>query len=71
METIRLWEAGLARPLPRHYSRFVEFLGYDPEPAGQTLATRRRNARRSVGLTQAELAACLGLDEDTVVDLEA
>jgi DNA-binding XRE family transcriptional regulator len=70
-ETIRLWESGLARPIPRHYGRIVQFLGYDPEPAGQTLARRLRTARRSVGLTQTELAAELGLDEGTVVDLEA
>jgi transcriptional regulator with XRE-family HTH domain len=69
-ETVHLWETGRAKPLPRHYSRVVRFLGYDPEPAGSDLAGRLRAHRRAEGLTQAELAARLGTDEGTIVDLE-
>jgi transcriptional regulator with XRE-family HTH domain len=69
-ETVGLWENGLARPLPCHYGRIVQFLGYDPEPAGSDLPERVRARRRAQGLTQAELAARLGTDEGTIVDLE-
>jgi DNA-binding transcriptional regulator YiaG len=69
-ETVHLWETGRARPLARHYGRVVRFLGYDPEPAGFDMAGRIRARRRAEGLTQAELAAWLGTDEGTIVDLE-
>jgi transcriptional regulator with XRE-family HTH domain len=70
VETVRMWEAGRARPLPRHHSRLVRFLGDDPEPAGSGRGERIRARRRRLGLTQAELAAALGIDEGTVNDLE-
>jgi transcriptional regulator with XRE-family HTH domain len=69
-ETVHLWETGRARPLPRHFGRIVRFLGFDPEPGGSDLAGRIRTRRRAEGLTQAELAARLGTDEGTIVDLE-
>jgi len=69
-ETVGLWEAGLARPLPKYYGRIVRFLGYDPEPADGTLAGRLKAVRLRLGLTQELLAARLGLDEGTVSDLE-
>ncbi len=69
-ETVHLWEAGRARPLPRHYGRIVRFLGYDPEPVASGLGQRVRSRRRARGLSPAELATLLGIDEGTVVDLE-
>jgi transcriptional regulator with XRE-family HTH domain len=66
VETIGLWEKGRVRPLPRHYSRIVQFLGYDPEPEGEGLPDRLRAVRRRCGLTQAELAARLGQDEHQI-----
>jgi transcriptional regulator with XRE-family HTH domain len=70
-ETIRLWGSGSAKPLPRHFGRIVEFLGTDPDPAGESLGARLRAVGRRAGLTQAELAAALGLDEGTLIDLGA
>ncbi len=70
-ETVHLWETGHARPLPRHYGRIVRFLGYDPEPGGANLGEWIRATRRRRGLTQAELAALIGVDEGTVADIEA
>ena len=69
-ETVRLWETGRARPLPRNYGQIVRFLGKDPEPAGDGLGERLRAWRRRQGLTQARLAADLGLDERAVTDFE-
>jgi transcriptional regulator with XRE-family HTH domain len=48
----------------------VRFLGYNPEEGGSDPAGRLRARRRAEGLTQAELAARLGTDEGTIVDLE-
>ena len=70
-ETVGLWENGLARPLPRHYGNIVRFLGYDPEPGGQTVAGRLRAVRRRLGLSQAEFAAKVGLDEGSVCRWES
>lgn len=64
------WERGKARPLARRYGSIVRFLGYDPEPAGDTLGGRLRAVRLRLGLSQEELAARTGLDEGTIVDLE-
>jgi transcriptional regulator with XRE-family HTH domain len=69
-ETVHLWETGRAQPLPRRYGRIVRFLGYDPEPGASGLGERVRARRRAQGLTQAELAALVGTDEGTIVDLE-
>jgi transcriptional regulator with XRE-family HTH domain len=69
-ETVRLWESGRSRPLPRHYGRIVRFLGYDPAEDGASPGGRLRALRRRLGLTQVEMARQLGVDEGTVVDLE-
>lgn len=58
-------ERGQAKPLPRHYRAVVRFLGYDPESVDGALADRLAVIRRRLGLTQADLAARLGLDEGT------
>jgi transcriptional regulator with XRE-family HTH domain len=70
-ETVVLWENGLARPLARHYCRIVRFLGYDPEPGDQSLAGRLRTIRRRLGLSQADFAAKVGLDEGSVCRWES
>jgi len=70
-EAVHLWELDRFLPLARHYGRLVRVLGVDPEPPSHSLAERLRAARRRAGLTQAELARRLGLDEGTVVDFEA
>jgi len=70
-EAVHLWELDRFRPLARHHARLVRVLGVDPEPSCHGLAERLRAARRRAGLTQTELARRLGLDEGTIVDLEA
>lgn len=70
-KTIGLWENGLARPLPRSYGRIVRFLGYDPEPGDLSVAGRLRAVRRRLGLSQADFAAKVGLDEGSVCRWES
>jgi DNA-binding XRE family transcriptional regulator len=69
-ETVANWELGKAKPLVRHTAGLIRFLGYDPVGAEDSLPGRIRAARRRLGLTQAEVAARLGLDEGTLLDLE-
>src|SRR5258706_14061829 len=65
------WESGLARPLPRQYGQIVRFLGYDPEPGDGSVSGRFRTIRRRLGLSQAEFAAKVGLDEGGVCRWES
>lgn len=70
METLANWELGKTKPLVRHLAGVIRFLGYDPVQAEDSLPGRFRAARRRLGLTQAEAAVRLGLDEGTALDLE-
>lgn len=70
-ETVQLWESDRFRPLARHYGQVVRVMDFDPEGSDQDLPERLRASRRRAGLTQAELARRLRLDEGTVADLEA
>lgn len=70
-ETIAAWELGRTGPGIRQMAKIVRFLGFDPEPSGSSSGERLKAARRRAGLTQVELAGRLGVDEGTVVDLEA
>jgi transcriptional regulator with XRE-family HTH domain len=71
VDTVTLWENGHVRPLPRHYGPIVRFLGYDPEPGDRSVAGRLRAVRRRLGLSQAQFAAKVGLDEGSVCRWES
>lgn len=64
--TVSNWERGTERPLIRHIAAIIGFLGYDPEPAPETLPGRLQSIRRQLGLTQADLATRLGQDEGQI-----
>jgi len=64
--TVRNWEIGRCCPLPRHHGAVIKFLGADPEPTPQSIPGRLASVRRRLGLTQAEFAAKVGLDEGSV-----
>jgi len=68
--TVRNWESGRCEPLVRQIPGIIRLLGRNPEPPGRSLGGRLRVARRRLGLTQAELARTLALDEGTLSDVE-
>lgn len=70
--TVAGWELGRCQPSIRHWPLVVDFLGCcDPTGTTASLGERLRALRRRHGWTQSELAAQAGLDEGTVIDLEA
>ena len=71
VETVAHWEKGRVEPLPRQYPGLIRFLGYDPTGEVSSIGSRLRTLRRQLGLTQAEFAARLGLDEGTVSGWES
>ncbi|HZH03069.1 MAG TPA: helix-turn-helix domain-containing protein [Myxococcaceae bacterium] len=69
--TVNNWERGRTEPDLRLWPRLLAWLGYNPEPPGQTLGQRVARRRRELGWTQEELAARLGTDEGSVQAWEA
>ena len=61
-----LWEWNQTQPRARGLRAVLAFLGYDPRPKPVSIAERLKAARRADGLTQAELAARLGIDPTTI-----
>lgn len=53
-------------PLPRHMPAVLAYLGGEPWPEPKGLAEQLRQARLRQGLTQAQAAAVIGVDEGTV-----
>lgn len=68
--TIINWEKRGLTPPTTTMGRVIKFLGYDPLPAGQTIAERLRQKRRLMGWGQRELAEHLGVDRCTVTGWE-
>ena len=66
--TVRGWEWRGHRPWPRVHARLAEVLGLPTATAAAetTFGQRLRAARLRIGLTQAELAARVGLDPRTI-----
>lgn len=49
-DTYRFWECNTTYPRPRQWPGIIRYLGYDPVPAGDSLAEKARAARRVRGL---------------------
>lgn len=64
--TICNWELGLTEPEVRFIPKIIEFLGYNPLPEGQTLPEQIIRYRKTLGLSQAQLARILGVDPGTL-----
>ena len=60
------WEHDRKRPPIRFWPRIIEFLGYDPSPEPQTVGERIWAKRRKLGLSQADAARLIGVDEGTL-----
>lgn len=69
--TLLNWEKGHTRPLARHYAAVIKFLGSDPVATPPSISGRLLSVRRRLGLTQAEFAEKVGLDEGSVCRWEA
>lgn len=65
LRSLRRWESGQV-PFPRHIPAVIEYLGHDPWPEPVDLAQRLRQARLRQGLTMAQAAARLSVNEGTV-----
>ena len=50
--------------------RIIEFLGYYPYPTPQTIREKLIAHRRAFGLSRAQLAETIGIDEGTVLRME-
>ncbi|TAJ36881.1 MAG: XRE family transcriptional regulator [Reyranella sp.] len=65
-ETVANWEKGNTMPPPSQFKPVIDFLGYDPMPAPQTLAERLKAKRRALGVTFSQVARYLGWDAGTL-----
>ena len=69
--TVVNWEkCHTALPHIRHMAGVVQFLGFNPFSAGDTMAQRLGNHRKARGLTQKAFAAQLGVDQSTLAKWE-
>lgn len=68
--TICNWELGLTEPEVRFIPRIIEFLGYNSLPKAQTLPEQIIRYRKTLGLSQTQLARRLGVDPGTVARWE-
>jgi len=65
-DTYANWEKGKTEPVAAQFRPVVEFLGYDPTPAPETLAERLKAKRRQLGVTFSQVARYFGWDEGTL-----
>jgi len=69
--TVTNWERGRTEPAIRCLPAIDRFLGrLQAPPVAASLPGRLREARRRLGLSQARLAALLGVDEGSVAAWE-
>lgn len=66
VESLKNWEHGVGRPLPRQIPQIIAFLGYNPEPQPASMSRRIVHARHQLGFTQKKLARALGTDPVSV-----
>ena len=61
LDALKDWEMDRALPLARQFPRVVEFIGYDPLPAPQTIGEAWKRKRFWLGLTAEEMCQHLGV----------
>ena len=64
------WEANTSQPDLKYMPAVIQFLGYNPLPAADTLGERLVRHRTSLGMTQGEAAKRLGVDPGTLARSE-
>lgn len=68
--TICNWEGNATTPVCRYYQPIIQFLGYNPFPAAQTLGEQLVQHRKALGLVQTQFAKRLGVDPSTLGNWE-
>jgi DNA-binding transcriptional regulator YiaG len=69
--TIQNWERGIGKPMIRHVPGIIKLLGYDPEPAPQSLGQKIAYSRRLLGFTQEDLGKALAIGSFAVWQWES
>jgi DNA-binding transcriptional regulator YiaG len=64
------WESNTTAPELRYLPAIIRFLGYNPLPEAGDLIGKMKRIRSTLGLTQEQFAAKLGVDESTVAGRE-
>jgi DNA-binding transcriptional regulator YiaG len=68
--SIHNWEVNAGQPALKYMPAIIEFLGYNPLPQAASLPERLVRTRTSMGLTQKESAARIGVDPSTLAKWE-
>lgn len=68
--TVWLWESNRVEPELKWMPAILDFLGYDPTPAGRNLGERLVRHRVRLGWTQKRLAEALRVDQTTLARWE-
>lgn len=63
--TLGNWESGDNQPMIQHWPAIIDYLGYEPWPAPQTLQEKLKAERRRRGLSIKAAAKVVGIDEAT------
>jgi transcriptional regulator with XRE-family HTH domain len=69
--TITGWESNATVPEVRYMPAIIQFLGYNPLPAANSLPERLTSARRALGLSQRKMAGKLEVDPATLMGWES
>jgi DNA-binding transcriptional regulator YiaG len=70
-DTLRDWELGRQHPRANNIPEIIEFLGYDPGLPRQNVAETIARERKRCGLNVAQMAAQVGVSDDTLRNWEA
>jgi len=65
-KTVANWEAGRSEPAIWHWPGVLRMLGFIPFEIGETIPERLRAYRMIRGISQADLATEVGVDESTI-----
>jgi transcriptional regulator with XRE-family HTH domain len=65
-DTYANWEKGKTEPVASQFRPVMDFLGYDPTPAPDTLTERLKAKRRALGVTFSQVARYLGWNTGTL-----
>jgi DNA-binding XRE family transcriptional regulator len=66
----RAWELGRSEPSARNFPALINWLGYEPWSAPQSLGERLRAERRRRGLFAREVGRLIGTSETVIINCE-